>query len=114
MHCVATKFVPKILTVDKKQQSVDVFQELLQTTSDDATFLSRVITCETAGFEDMTQRQSNNPAVNKSNLTKTKKEDTGEDSNENMLIVCFDIQWIVYKEFVIQGHTVNSIFFCDV
>jgi metal-dependent amidase/aminoacylase/carboxypeptidase family protein len=36
--------VPRILTVDQKQQCVNVYEELRQIASDDATFLSRVIT----------------------------------------------------------------------
>jgi len=43
MHRVAAKFVPRILTADQKQQRV-VCTELHQLTSDDETFLSRVIT----------------------------------------------------------------------
>jgi hypothetical protein len=43
MHCVAAKFVPRILTADQKQQHVSVCQELLQITSN-ATFLPRVMT----------------------------------------------------------------------
>jgi hypothetical protein len=44
MYHVAAKFVPRILTVDQKQQCVNVCKELHQIASDDATFLTRVIT----------------------------------------------------------------------
>ena len=44
IHRVAAKFVPRILTADQKQQHVNVCTELRQLTSDDETFLSRVIT----------------------------------------------------------------------
>jgi hypothetical protein len=44
MHCVAAKFVPRILTADQKQQRVEVCTELCHLASDDETFLSRVIT----------------------------------------------------------------------
>jgi len=43
-HHVATKFVPRILTADQKQQHVNICTELHQLTSNDETFLSRVIT----------------------------------------------------------------------
>ena len=42
MHRVAAKFVPRILTVDQKQQRVNVCTELRQLASDDETSLSRV------------------------------------------------------------------------
>jgi hypothetical protein len=41
---VATKFVPRILTVDQKQQRISVCEELRQVASDHATFSSRAIT----------------------------------------------------------------------
>jgi len=44
MHCVADKFVPRILTADQKQQRINICTELRQLASDDETFLSRVIT----------------------------------------------------------------------
>jgi hypothetical protein len=44
MHRVAAKFVPRILTADRKQQCVNVCEEVHQVAFDDATFLSRVIT----------------------------------------------------------------------
>jgi len=44
MHRVTAKFVPRILTADQKQQSVNVCTELHQLASDDEMFLSRVIT----------------------------------------------------------------------
>jgi hypothetical protein len=44
MYCVATKFVPRILTADQKQQRVNVCEELRQIASNVAAFSSRVIT----------------------------------------------------------------------
>jgi hypothetical protein len=44
MHHVPAKFMPSILTADQKQRHVSVCEELRQIASDNATFLSRVIT----------------------------------------------------------------------
>jgi len=44
MHCVAAKFVPRIVTADQKQQRVNLCTELRQLASNDERFLSRVIT----------------------------------------------------------------------
>jgi hypothetical protein len=44
MHHVTAKFVPRILTADQKQQSVNICTEIRQLASDDEIFLSRVIT----------------------------------------------------------------------
>jgi hypothetical protein len=43
LHRVATKFVPRILTADQKQQHINICKELRQIASNDVTFLSRVI-----------------------------------------------------------------------
>jgi hypothetical protein len=44
MHRVTAKFVPRVLKADQNQQRVNICEELRQIASDDATFLSRVIT----------------------------------------------------------------------
>jgi hypothetical protein len=44
VHRVAAKFVSRVLTVDQKQQRVNICTELRQLASDDETFLSMVIT----------------------------------------------------------------------
>jgi hypothetical protein len=44
MHHVTAKAAFRILTADQKQQCVNVYEELRQITSDNATFLSKVVT----------------------------------------------------------------------
>jgi hypothetical protein len=44
MRRVAANFVSKSLTADQKEQLINVSEELRPIASDDATFLSRVIT----------------------------------------------------------------------
>ena len=61
MHHVAAKFVPRILTADHKQQRVNFCTELRQLSSDDETFLSRVITSDESwvyGYDRETKQQS--------------------------------------------------------
>jgi len=61
MHCVAAKFVPRILTAVQKRQRVNVCTELRQLASDDETFLSRVITGDERlvyGYNPETKQQS--------------------------------------------------------
>jgi len=43
MHLIATKFVPRLLTDDQKQNRVDVSQELLDRANDDDNFLKNII-----------------------------------------------------------------------
>jgi len=61
MHRVPFKFMHRILTANQKQQRVNVCTELGQLTSDDETFLSRVITGDESwvcGCDPETKQQS--------------------------------------------------------
>lgn len=115
MHRVAAKFVPRILTVDQKEQRVEVCTELRQAVSDDPTFLSRVITGDESwiyGYDPETKQQSSqwksptSPRPKKARQVKSKV--------KSMLLVFFDTKGIVHKEFVPPNQTVNSTYYCDV
>jgi len=115
MHRVATKFVPRILTADQKQQNVNVCTELRQLASDDETFLSRVITGDESwvnGYDPETKRQSSQW---KSSMSPRPKKARQVKSNfKSMINTFFDIKGFVHKEFVTTGRTVNSGFYCEV
>jgi hypothetical protein len=112
MHCVATKFVPRILIADQKQQCVNVYKELCQITSNDATFLSRVITGDESWiycYDPDTKQQSSQ--WKRSNSLRPKKARQVTSKLKCMLIICFDTKGIVRKEFVLAGQTVNSAYY---
>jgi transposase len=115
MHRVAAKFVPRILTADQKQQRVNVCEELRQIASDDATFLSRVITGDEIwiyGYDPETKQQSTQ--LKSPNSPKPKEAKHVKSKIKSMLIIFFDIKGIVHKEFALAGQTVNSEYYCDV
>ena len=61
MHCVAAKFVSRILTADQKHQKVNICTQLRQLASDDEIFLSRVITGDESwvySYDPKTKQQS--------------------------------------------------------
>jgi len=115
MHRVTAKFVPRILTADQKEQRVNVCAELRQLTSDDETFLSRVITCDESwvcGYDSETKQQSSQW---KSPTSPRPKKIRQVKSNvKGMIITFFDVKGIVHKEFVPTGQSVNSGFCCDI
>ena len=101
MHCVAAKFVPRILTADQKQQHINVCTELHQLTCDDETFLSRVITGDESwvySYDPETKRQSSQWQ----SLTspRPKKARQVKSNLKSIIITFFDIKGIVHKEFV--------------
>jgi hypothetical protein len=78
---------------DQKQQRVNVCKELRQIASDDATFLSRVITGDESriyGYDHETKQQFSQWKM------KSK------------------VKGIVHKEFVLAGQTVKSAYYCDI
>jgi histone-lysine N-methyltransferase SETMAR len=104
---------PRILTAGQKQQHVNGCKELRQITSDDATFLSRIITGEerwTYGYDPETQQQSSK-SPNSPRPIKVRQVNRNVKS---MLIIFFDIKGIVHNEFVLSGQTVNSAYYCDI
>ena len=114
MHRVAAKFVPRILTADRKQQRV-VCTELRQLASDYETFLSRVITGDESwvySYEPETKQQSSQGKSPTS--PRPKKARQVKNNVKSMIITFFDVKVIVHKEFVPTGQNVNSGFYCDV
>ena len=46
MQRIASKFVPRLLSVDQKQQWLDIYLDLKENASNDPSFLSNVITSD--------------------------------------------------------------------
>ena len=115
MHRVAAKFVPRILTADRKQQRFNVCTELRQLVSDDEAFLSRVITGDESwvyGYDPQTKRQSSQWKSPTS--PRSKKARQVKSNLKSMIITLFDSKGTVHKEFVPTGQNVNSGFNCEV
>jgi hypothetical protein len=88
---------------------------ILQRNSDDATFLSRVITDDESwvyGYNPETEQQSSQ--WKNLNSLRPKKARQVNSKFERMLIIFFDIKRIDHKEFVLVGQTVNSAYYCEV
>jgi hypothetical protein len=49
-----------------------------------------------------------------SKLVETEKREKGEGQSQEHAVVFFDVKWIVHKEFVLAGQTVNSAYSCDI
>jgi hypothetical protein len=70
----------RFLTADQKQQRLRVCEELRQIAFNNATFLSRVITDERAGFTVKILRRNNNPpSIKVQNSPRPKRGEIGEE-----------------------------------
>jgi len=65
MRSVASKFVPRLLSVNQKQQQFDVCLDLKENAANDPSFLSNVIMGDKTGFTPTTQKPKLNPVNGK-------------------------------------------------
>jgi histone-lysine N-methyltransferase SETMAR len=114
MHCVAAKFVPRLLTPEQKEQHVAICQELRQRALDDTSFMSRVITGDESwayGHDPETKQQSSQ--WKSPGSPRPKKVTQSCSATKSMLIMFFDIRGIVHHEFAPEGQTVYARFYCS-
>jgi hypothetical protein len=81
----------------------NVREELCQITSDDATFLSMVIDGDKSwicSYDPETKQQ-----FSQWNMKSKAK---------SILVIFYDIEGIVHKEFVLEGQTINTAYSCDI
>jgi len=115
MRCVASKFVPSLLSVDQKQQRLDVCLDLKQNSANDPSFLSNVITGDETwvyAYDLETKTQSSQWKSPGSPWPKKARQ--VRSNFKSMLICFFDQKGIVHKEFVAPGQTVNAAFYVKV
>jgi transposase len=106
MHRIATKFVPRLLTDDQKQNRVDVSQELLDRANGDDYFLKNIITGDETwvyGYDVETKVQSSQ-WVSKT-PPRPKRARQVRSHVKVILTVFFDSEGVVHYEFLPQGRT---------
>ena len=106
MRRVSAKFVPRVLTVEPKQQRLSISLELLDHAASDFSFLGNVITgVETwvYGYDPETRVQSSQSKSPSSPPAKKARSNI-----KVMMIVFFDLHGIVRAEFVARNTMVNS------
>jgi len=112
---LCARFVPHALTTEQRQRRVSHTEDLLQMVNNTPNFFKKIITGDESwcfAYDPETKRQSaqwvgkNSPRPKKLRFQKSKI--------KTMLIVFFDSQGIIHKEFVPPGRTVNAEFYKNV
>ena len=115
MRRVALKFVPWVLSVDQKQQRLDVCLDLKENAANDPSFLSNVITGDETWvyvYDPETKTQSSQ--WKSPGSPRLKKVRQVRSNIKSMLICFFDQKGIVHKECVPPGQTVIAAFYVDI
>jgi len=112
---VSTKFVPRLLTEDQKNNHLNVCYDLREKVGNDPQILFKVVTGDETwcyGYNPKTKQalsQRKTP-----NSLKAKKVRQVSSNVKIMLISFFDANGIAHKEFVPPGQTVNQQFYLKV
>lgn len=115
MRRIAAKFVPRLLSNDQKESRVIACTDLKEQLKNDPRFMEKVITGDETwiyGYDPETKQQSSqwkSPAS-----PRPKKARQVRSNVKSMMIVFFDINGIVHKEFVPRGQTVNQVYYKQV
>jgi hypothetical protein len=101
MRLITLKFVPRILTNDRKQRRVNGCLELRENANEDPTFICRIITGDESwiyGYDPETRQQSSQWKSPQSPRAKMAQQ--VRSSTKSILIVFFYLKGIVQREFV--------------
>jgi hypothetical protein len=107
--------VPRLLSDYQKAHRVSVCRELKQQARDDPNFISSIIIGNETwvyGYDLETKQQSSQ--WKSPNSPRPKKARQVRSNVKSLLIVVFDIQGTVHKEFVPSSQSVNGKFYCEV
>jgi len=115
MKHVSTKFVPRLLTEDQKNNCLNVCYDLKEQVGNDPQILSKVVTGdETWCYSYNLERKQASSQWKTPDSPKAKKVRQVRSNVKIMLISFFDANGIVHKEFVPPAQTVNQQFYLSV
>ncbi len=115
VKCIASRFIPHVLTEAQRQCRCDISMENIIKTKEDPTLLDRLITtdeCWVSIYEPETKQQSMHWL--RADQPRPVKAARGRALAKTMLILFFDSQGPVHIHFLAEGKTVNAEYFISV
>ena len=112
MRSVTAKFVPRLLTVEQKDDLVSVCTDLHEWAQNDPNFMSSVVAgdeCWVYEYDPETKQMSSQ--WNTASSPRPKKAQQVKSNVKTMLIAFFDIDGLVRHEYVPRGWTVSKEFY---
>ncbi|CAN7982509.1 unnamed protein product [Ixodes pacificus] len=104
MRRVSAKFVPRLLTVEQKDDRVSICTDLRERVQNDPNFMSSVITGDKSwvnGYDPETKQMSSQWKTASSPRPKTARQ--GKSNVKTMLIAFFDIDGLIHHEYVLEA-----------
>ncbi len=109
MRKICAKMVPKVLTDQRKENRVEVSQDVLERSESDPRLFDRVITGdETWIFEYDPESKRQSSEWHTMTSPRRKKVRMSKSKIEARLILFFDCKGVIHREFVPAGQTVNK------
>jgi hypothetical protein len=117
--CIATKFIPQLLTNNQKQQRINMCLELREKAEEDPTFISRIIMSDESwiylySYDPETKQQSLQWKNPQSPRPKRHSRSRVQQRACSFVFFFFFMKVIVHHEFVPPNTMFNSDFYCDV
>jgi len=109
---ICSRFVPHSLTPEQKDQRIAACRDLIVTADSDPDFFKKILTGDETwcfAYDPTTKRQSaawvgeTSPWPKKLRFQKS--------CVKTMLVIYFDWQGVIHKEFVLEGETINAVYY---
>jgi len=109
---ICSHFVPHFLTPEQKDRRITACRDLIVTADSDPDFFKKTVTGDETwcfAYNPTTKRQS--AAWVGETLTRPKKLRFQKSHVKTMLVIFFDWQGVIHKEFVLEGDTINAVYY---
>jgi len=109
MHCISTKFVPRLLTDNQKENRVEISQKFLANANGNENYLKNITTGDETWFYgyDVETKTKSSQCMGKGSPRPTKAQ-MSQSNIEVSLVLFFDWKGIIHHEFVPHGQIVNK------